>query len=145
MEDFKKDIVMPYYPHHDSKPIIYPFFMMDCKDIENVILYKQDITHFMLRIVQKVQSPMCDFGLLYDCPVRLKWIFVENGLELYKEFKVKYMGYYLNEDTMTLEDLEMVVHDIFIIKEMQSVIEKKSKIVDKYIHIPTNISSKISK
>ena len=135
MEDFKKDIVLPYYPYHSSKPILYPFYMMDCKDVKSVLLYKEDVSRKWLKTIQKIQSPLCDFGLLYDCPIRLKWICVENNFDIYNLLSIRYLGYYLNEDTMTLEDLEMVVQDLFLMKEMVSLVQKKSSILNKYMKI----------
>jgi len=137
VEDYKKDIIHPFYPElPNSKLSIYPFFTMDCKDVKDVLLYKENMNHYLLKYIQQIQSPFYDFGLLYDCPVRLAWVFAENNFDIYNHLRIKFIGFYLNEETMTLEDLEMNVKDIFIMKETRKIIETKNKLLNKYMKIP---------
>ena len=102
MELFKKNYMFPYFVNKKKK--IYSLFAIDCKDIEYVKINDIDYTNQLMPYLKKIHSPLNDFGLLYMCPVRIKWLLYENGLGMdnFNKLEMKFANYYLDEETYEL-------------------------------------------
>ena len=105
MSYYRNDIVIPTYMKHRHKKHFYTTFQMDSKDIMEVKI-NDTCDPEMERYFDMIQTPFCDFGKLYHCPVKLEWALVENGIdmEIFRSLTLKYVNPHLNEDTMELED-----------------------------------------
>jgi hypothetical protein len=125
MSNYRKSIVRPFYRISTNKSIIYSLFMIDSKnlnfvELNNINNFNNDDYHKVLintklfKYFSKIQTPFNDFGLLYHCPVKLKWILVENKINIYnfKNVLIKFLNIYFDENSFELQDHFIKLEDI---------------------------------
>ena len=95
MEDFRKDIVLPYYNEtkQNGNKKFYSLFHIESKDILlTCINNDDDHSEELKNYFNLIKTPFNDFGLLYNVPVKLDWILNENNIEI-KDFNYLYLKY----------------------------------------------------
>lgn len=133
MEDFRHDIVLPYHNITLKKKMLYSLFHIDSKDILTVEINKQN-NEQLVNYFNKIKTPFLDYGLLYNVPVKLRWILLENNIDIneFKEFYFKFLNMYLCEEEYDLKEhhLLMGVEDldnIFITERMKKILKEKEE------------------
>ena len=129
INNYRNDIVFPYYSINTKKKYFYSLFQIESKDILNVkinsIENNQLLTYFKM-----IQTPFNDFGILYDLKIKLKWILEENNINDFNTFHLSFLNLYFDEDLLDLkehiieyskEDLEKYI----ISKRMEDILLKK--------------------
>lgn len=137
MENYRHDIIYPYYNENIKKKLFYSFFHMDCKDIFSVKVNDKE-NEILKKYFNEIKSPFSDYGLLYNVPVKLKWILFENNIDTneFKELYFKFLNSYLCEEEMDLKDHELVMtkdnlDNIFITNRMKKILDEKDKLIKK--------------
>lgn len=133
MDDYRNDIILPYHNVKLKKKMFYSLFHIDSKDILTVEINKKTNDN-LIDYFNKIKTPFLDYGLLYNVPIKLKWILIENNIDLndFKEFYFKFLNLYLCEDEFDLKEhhLLMDIEDldnIFITERMQKILDEKKK------------------
>jgi hypothetical protein len=134
LEDYRKDIIYPYYTKLTSKSILYSLFMVDCKNILKVLINGR-INNNLLNYIDKLKTPLNDFGLCFHCPIKLSWILVENNIKLdtFDSLRIEFMNPYFDEDKIELVEhyIELNKEDldsILISRKMENELIKKNKL-----------------
>ena len=111
IELYKKNHIFPHFVNKKVKP--YNLFAIDCKDIESIYVNDINYTKQLMPYLEKIHSPLNDFGLLYMCPVRISWMLYENGLSIeeFKSIKIKYTNYFLDEENYDLVEHYITKYD----------------------------------
>lgn len=129
IDNFKNDIILPYYTKIKNKKEYYSLFQMESKDILltciNEIQNEELFQYFNL-----IKTPFNDFGILYNVPVKLIWILVENNIniETFESFYLKFLSVYFCEKEFDIKEhfIKMDNNDldkIFISERMKSILE----------------------
>ena len=86
----------------------------------------------------QIKSPFGDYGLLYNVSVKLKWILIENNIDIsnFKEFHFKFLNSYLCEEEMDLKDHELSMtsdnlDNFFITERMKKILDEKYRLIQK--------------
>jgi hypothetical protein len=127
IDNFKNDIILPYYTKIKNKKEYYSLFQMESKDILltciNEIQNEELFQYFNL-----IKTPFNDFGILYNVPVKLIWILVENNIniETFESFYLKFLSVYFCEKEFDIKEhfIKMDNNDldkIFISERMKSI------------------------
>ena len=81
-----------------------------------------------------IKTPFNDFGILYNCPIKLKWILYENGIDIYSfsKFYLKFLNLYFDEEKMDLnnhfiEFNQDEIDNILISDRMKEILIQKNK------------------
>jgi len=112
IKNYRNDIVTPLYTKNNKKKYFYSLFGMDSKDISYVSINNVKNNN-LLKYFQMIQTPFNDFGILYDIPVKLKWVLSENNINIndFNELKINFTNYF-DENTF-----EMKEHNIILNKD----------------------------
>jgi hypothetical protein len=88
----------------------------------------------LLNYFKKIQTPFCDFGILYNNPVKLSWVLMENNIHIneFESFYLKFLNLYFDEDLMDLKEhsIQLNKNDLnkyIISKRMEDILLLKSK------------------
>ena len=105
IDNLKNDIILPYYNKTKNKKDFYSLFQIESKDIlltcVNDIHNKELFEYFNL-----IKTPFNDFGILYNVPVKLNWILVENNIdiEIFESFYLKFLSVYFCETEFDIKE-----------------------------------------
>jgi len=84
-------------------------------DIQNKVNQK------LLEYINKIKTPFNDFGLLYHCPVKVKWILEENCINEndFQTLYIKFFNMYFDDSILDLKEHYINIKDIndFIISD----------------------------
>jgi len=138
MENYRKNIVYPAYSKlFNEEQInnnftvnnkIYNLFNRESKNIStltlNYIFNKELLNYFKM-----IKTPFNDYGILYNCPVRLIWILVENNINIsdFKNFYIKYWEQIFDVQNLTLKDHFINIdnlNSIIISEHMKEILSK---------------------
>jgi hypothetical protein len=90
-------------------------------NIYNDSFYQELINDKLLKYFNKIKTPFNDFGLSYNCPVKVKWIFIENkiNIENFNNLFIKFLNIYLDDNDFELKEHIINITNIedFIISE----------------------------
>jgi len=147
ISNYRKNIVNPIYYTSTKKSILYSLFMIDSKNLHKVELSKQNdkinnyyttlLNDKLLKYFNKIKTPFNDFGLLYNCPVKVKWILVENSIKIksFKKLFIKFLNMYFDDENFELKDhfINLTNIEDFVISErMKSeLLIKNNEIINK--------------
>ncbi len=105
IENYRNDIVKPYYTKDVDKKIFYSLFSMESKDIHTVEINdcKNDK---LIEYFNKIKGPFNDYGILYHTPVKVKWVIAENNIDLdsFKKLYLKFMSVYFDDILMDIKE-----------------------------------------
>ena len=78
--------------------------------------------------MEMIKTPFNDFGILYDTPIKLLWILVENEIDIpsFNNFYLKYLLPILDEDKMELVEHSIQldnINNIIISKRMKDILK----------------------
>ena len=113
IQNYRKDIIKPLFGidnnnnnnnNNNNKSLLYSLFSIDSKNIDNVIIDNNQENLDQSKLIDyfdMIQTPFNDFGILYNTPIKLKWICVENNINIdsFKLFCLKYGNPYFDETT----------------------------------------------
>ena len=115
MDNYRKNIIYPNYltlflEEHLLSNIpannkLYNLFNIESKNIMtltvNHIFNKQLVEYFKM-----IKTPFNDYGILYNCPIRLIWILTENDIDIseFKDFFIKFWEQIFDEKKMELKE-----------------------------------------
>jgi hypothetical protein len=70
------------------------------------IINKEIINKKLLEYINKIKTPFNDFGLLYHCPVKVKWILEENCISEndFKNLYIKFFNMYFDDSILDLKE-----------------------------------------
>lgn len=127
IENYRKNIVVPTYLDFYKKIGIYNLFSIESKNIENVMINNEN-NKKVYDYIEMVKTPFNDFGILYDMPVKLLWILVENEIDItsFNNFYLKYLLPILDEDKMELVEHSIKlenINNIIISKRMKDILK----------------------
>jgi hypothetical protein len=139
MEDYRNDIILPYHNVNIKKKLFYSLFHIDCKDILTVEI--NNITNDKLKeYFELIKTPFLDYGILYNVPIKLKWILSENNINIFEfeKFYFKFLNSYLCEEEMDLKEQELIMNkndlnNIFITDRIKQILEEKEYLIKKNI------------
>ena len=105
MDDYRLDIVYPSYTIEKKNKIFYSLFNFETKDISYVKV-NDDINENILKYLNMIKTPFNDYGLLYNVPVKLKWILIENNIDIncFKNLYLKFLNLYFCETDFDLKE-----------------------------------------
>ena len=135
LDNYRKDIIKPYHIEGDKKNILYSLFNMESKDIDSISL-DCDLFNYdhLIEYIKMIHGPFNDFGLLYNCPIKLKWILSENNIDIdrFKSLTIKFLNMYFDEDKMDLFEhkIELTkekIDEIVISYRMKYILSQKDK------------------
>lgn len=127
IENYRKNIVVPTYLDLSKKIGIYNLFGIESKNIENVMINNKN-NKKVYDYMEMIKTPFNDFGILYDTPIKLSWILVENEIDLpsFNSFYLKYLLPILDEDKMELVEHSIQldnINNIIISKRMKDILK----------------------
>jgi hypothetical protein len=105
MNNFRNDIVLPYYKTEKEKKVFYTLFHIESKDI--LLTYINNLHNEKLyEYFNLIKTPFNDFGILYNVPVKLEWILVENNIniETFKNLYFKFLSVYFCEKEYDIKE-----------------------------------------
>ena len=130
IENYRKNIVNPTYIDYSKKIGIYNLFGIESKNIETVVINDENNLNNrkIYDYMEMVKTPFNDFGILYDTPIKLLWILVENNIDIpsFNNFYLKYLLPILDEDKMELVEHSIKldnINDIIISKRMKDILK----------------------
>ena len=133
ISNFRNDIILPMYTSNLKKKYFYSLFNIETKDILTIKLNDND-NNMLLQYFDMIKTPFNDFGILYNIPIKLIWVLVENNIDInnFSKFYLKFDSIYINDKTFELNDHEILLtnKDLnkFIISErMKEIINLKKK------------------
>ncbi len=140
LDDFRKDIITPYYPgkENDKDYYFYSLYNMDCKYLKGIYVNGERVEDGM-EYFEKIKTPYYDYGVTQHLPVKISWILKDIGVEMseFKKIRVEFMNFYLDEEIMELKEQAFEtenMEDIFITDYMMCTMIKKNKIYERWIH-----------
>jgi len=130
IENFKKDIIIPsYIDNIQNKNKFYSLFHIESKDIDIVEINEDPSNKTLREYFHKIRTPFYDYGILYNVPVKLKWILQENNIDLntFDKLYFRFVSMYLCEEEMDLKDHDMLfekehLDKIFISNRMNKIL-----------------------
>lgn len=104
VDNYRSNIVKPYFNKNKD---IYNLFYISCKNIQYIKINGHDMTSKLIDYLNKINSPFKDCGLLYLCPIKVKWLLHENNINIdlinnFKDIEIKYINFYLDETNCEL-------------------------------------------
>lgn len=138
LNTYRKDIILPYYTKESNKNLLYSLFNIDSKDILEIKIdnsqEKLD-NNEIINYFKMIKTPFNDFGILYNCPIKLKWILYENNIDIYSfsKFYLKFLNLYFDEEKMDLiehfiEFNQNEVDSVLISNRMKDILIQKINI-----------------
>ena len=137
IQNYRKDIIKPLFgtEHKNDKSLLYSLFSIDSKNIDNVKISNNQENLDQSKLIDyfdMIQTPFNDFGILYNTPIRLRWICVENNIDInsFQSFCLKYGNPYFDETTFELKEhkIETINKDDILISDlMKKILVEKNK------------------
>ncbi len=129
LENFKKDIIKPYYMKHNKNASLYSLFHIDCKRIKSVRYNGLENENIKNR-VNEYKGIMNDFGLMYKSRIQAKDILTSYETEYLESFEIEFEAPYFDE--VTFDIIPHIIYitkpDDYIISErIESILEKRNK------------------
>lgn len=105
LENYKKDIILPKYYIEKGKKYFYYLFSVESKDIYSIKI-NNNINEDLKLYFEMIKSPFNDYGILYECYIKLKWILAENDIDLnnFESFYLKFLNLYFDEEILDLKE-----------------------------------------
>ena len=133
LKKYRNDIILPYYLYSHSKTkYFYSLFQIESKDLLVVEINGVE-NKKLFEYFKKIQTPFCDFGILYKNFVKLKWILKENNIDInhFDNIYLKFLNLYFDEELIDLKEHYMKFDkndlDKYIIsKRMEDILLLKS-------------------
>ena len=132
INNYRHDIINPFYQTITKKKYFYSLFNMESKDIEKIEI-NNEMKNDLLKYFAMIKTPFNDYGILYNVPVKLLWLLVENNIDInnFYKFYLKFQNMYINENfELNQHFIEMNKEDVneFIISDrMKKIMEIKNK------------------
>jgi len=132
INNYRHDIINPFYQTITKKKYFYSLFNMESKDIEKIEI-NNEMKNDLLKYFAMIKTPFNDYGILYNVPVKLLWLLVENNIDIdnFHKFYLKFQNMYINENfELNQHFIEMNKEDVneFIISDrMKKIMEIKNK------------------
>jgi hypothetical protein len=131
LKNYRSDIIEPLFNIPTNKKMFYSLFNIEAKDILYVKINNKDSKE-LLTYFNKLKTPFNDFGILYGCKIKLKWVLAENGIFDYNDFCLKFLNMYFDEEEFDLKEhiIEFEKDDLdkyIISKRMRYIINLKNK------------------
>ena len=103
LKNYGNNIVKPLYL--DNKKKIYSLFNLESKDILNVKINNIENKNLM-NYFEYLKTPFNDFGILYNIPIKLIWILIENNIEIddFNNFELNFLNMYFDEELIDLKE-----------------------------------------
>jgi hypothetical protein len=137
IQNYRKDIIKPLFNIDDknNKSLLYSLFSIDSKNIDNVKINNNQENIDYTKIIEyfdMIHSPFNDFGILYNTPIKLRWICVENNIDIdsLQSFYLRYGNPYFDETTFELKEHKIELNsknDILISIHMKELLSEKNK------------------
>jgi hypothetical protein len=131
IEQYRKDIILPYHSKDNKKKLLYSLFNIESKDISSIEINGVK-NNLLLEYFYMIQTPFNDFGILYNVPIKLLWILNENNIDIneFQEFKLTYLNMYFDEEEMDLKDHYILIDSksldkTIISKRMEKILIEK--------------------
>jgi hypothetical protein len=104
LENYRKNFIVPNYVLYDNNKI-YTLFNIESRDILNIKINNEE-NEKLINYFNMIQTPFHDFGLLYNCPVKLKWVLSENNIDInnFNSFYLKFINMYFDEKNLDLKE-----------------------------------------
>jgi hypothetical protein len=133
INNFRNDIIHPFYTTQNKKKYLYSLFNIESKDILSIEINNNNYNN-LIKYFNMIKTPFNDYGILYNVPIKLIWILVENNINIHTfyNFYLKFESLYINEETYELNEhtIEMSNNDIneyIISNRMKEIIIIKKK------------------
>jgi hypothetical protein len=143
INNYRKDIIIPLFNPTSNpisnpisnKSLLYSLFNIDSKNILKIEIDNSE-TYInkknVVRYFEMIKTPFNDFGILYNCPIKLRWILSENNIDIssFKRFYLKFLNMYLNEEILELMEhyIELNnIDNILISNRMKEILLQKNK------------------
>jgi hypothetical protein len=135
LEDFKKDIIKPYYDKHHKEASLYSLFHIDCKKIKSVkyngVEDPNDLCNKqILKTVNEYKGYLNDFGLMYKCALKVKHILSGNDLDNFKSLEIEFEAPYFDETTYDIipHVIKLTNKEDYIISDyIKNILEKRNQ------------------
>ena len=111
IQNYRNDIILPYYPEKNKSKSLYSLFSMYSKDI-HVAKINETASEAIKNYLLSIQTPFYDFGILYKMPVKLEWIIAENNITNFDKLYIRFLNLYLDE-----ENMDLINHEINMTKD----------------------------
>lgn len=133
IEDFKKDIIKPYYEKHNKDASLYSLFHIDCKKIKSVKYNGiDDLNNIdnieILKSINKYKGYFNDFGLMYKCALKVKHVLNGSLLDNFKSLEIEYEASYFDEVTYDIipHIIKVDYKEDYIISDyIKNIVEKR--------------------
>jgi len=104
LENYRKNFIIPNYTVYDNNKI-YSLFNIESRDILSIKINDVE-NEKIINYFNMIQTPFHDFGILYNCPVKLKWVLSENNINInnFNSFYLKFINMYFDEKNLDLKD-----------------------------------------
>lgn len=129
IENFKKDIINPYYGKHNKDASLYGLFHIDCKRIKSV-RYNNVENEMLLNAINKYKGLFNDFGLMYKSKVKVCDILNYYELEYLEKLEIEFEAPYFDEITFDIipHIIEIKDKNDYIISDrIKSILDKREK------------------
>lgn len=107
LDDYRNNIIRPLYFKINNKNSFYMLFNIESKNILDIKINDELINNqTIIEYFNMIKTPFNDFGILYNCSVKLLWILSENNIEIenFNNFYLKFLNVYLDEINMELRE-----------------------------------------
>ena len=133
LKNYRNDIILPYYVLNNSKKkYFYSLFQIESKNLLSIEINGIE-NQKLFEYFKKIQTPFCDFGILYKNPVKLIWVLKENNIDIdnFESFYLKFLNLYFDDDLIDLKEhyIKLDKNDLnkyIISKRMEDIISLKS-------------------
>ncbi len=133
LEKSRNDIILPYYnENRGMKNSLYGLFNIDCKHIQEVKINGKIMDIKFMEYLEKIKTPLNDFGLTYHSPIKINWMLIENGYNIndFESIEIKFLKGYMDEETYDYKEHIFTSNNInnyFITDYMFDIIKKKNE------------------
>jgi len=115
INNFRNDIIYPFYTTQLKKKYLYSLFNIDSKDILTIEINDNNYND-IIKYFDMIKTPFNDYGILYNIPIKLIWCLVENNIDIstFYKFYLKFESVYINEETFELNEhtIQMTNNDL---------------------------------
>jgi len=133
MNLYREDIIYPYYTKNPKKNYdLYSCFQLDSKNIKKIKINGVEVDVETKNLFEKLRTPFFDFGILYHCPIKVKWILQEIKYDIghFEKIEVEFMQLLFDEDKFELKPhifYSENINDYFITDHMKKKIIKRNE------------------
>jgi hypothetical protein len=133
MSNYRNDIIIPSHTDNVKKKFLYSLFSIQSKNIDNVTINNIENIN-LINYFEMLKTPFNDFGILYNIPVKLIWVYYENNINLENiiSFELTFLNPYFDEDfyELKIHNLKLTEfnYDTLIMTDLMKDILNKKKI-----------------